>query len=308
MRHPLVPAVLVVLLLAAYAVAGVAFAGGADAGDAVTVEGTVTGTDGATTSDAVVLLGEYAMLAKLTPSELREAADENRSDLTVVPVASDGTFATNVSAARADGAVALSDDGVSETVRLGNQGATLSFQLHERRPQSVHAAAAPAEPGEVTRLHVDLRNNGDHAVRNLSVTVTALPDDWRVVDNDTAGTYDAGERTLAWESVAAGDSIDATITVAVPEDAGVGAYGIGLRADSDTNPISVENATVDVREETSGPTETHTGSLGDDEATASETPVTATPSPTGTSVPGFGVAVALVALAAAALAVRGDRR
>jgi PGF-CTERM protein len=308
MRHPLVPAAVVLVLLAAYALAGVALAGNAAAGDAVTVEGTVTGVDGAATSDAVVLVGEYAMLAKLSPSELRAAADENRSDLTVVEVGSDGTFAANVSAARADGAVGLSADGVSETVRLGNQGATLSFQLHERRPQSVHAAAAPTGPGGVTRLHVDLHNDGDHAVENLSVTLTALPDGWQVVDTDTGGTYDAAGRTLAWDSVGAGDAAEATLTVAVPGDVAVGAYAVGLRADSDTNRISVENATVEVREETSGPTGTRTGSVGDDETTASETPVTATPSPAGTSAPGFGVVVALVALAAAALALRGDRR
>lgn len=307
MRHPLVPAALVVLLLAAYAVAGVALAGGTAAGAAVTVEGTVTGTDGAATGEAVVLVGEYAMLAKLSPSELRDAAAENRSDLTVVEVGSDGRFATNVSRARADGAVALSADGISETVRLGNGGSTLSFRLFERRPQSVHAAAAPTEPGETTRLYVDLRNDGDHAVENLTVTLTGLPDGWAVVGNDTAGTYDADARTLTWASVPAGEAADATLTISVPENAAVDEYPLALRASSDTNPVAAENVTIEVREETQGPTETRTGSLdaGGPDDTTTDSPV-----PTETSVPGFGVAAALAALAAAAaaLALRVDRR
>lgn len=308
MRHQLVPAVLVAVLLVAYGVAGAALAGGAAAGDAVTVEGTVTGTDGAADDDTVVLVGEYAMLAKLSPSELRDVADDDPQDLTVVEVGPDGAFAANVSAARADGAVALSDDGVSETVRLGNQGATLSLRLHERRPQTVRTAATPAGPGEVTRLHVDMHNNGDHAVENLSVALAALPDGWHVVDADAGGAYDADARALTWASVRASGHVDVTVSISVPEDAAVGEYVVGLRADSDTTPVAVENATVEVREETAGPTETRTGSLGGDEQTATETPVTATQSPTGTSIPGFGVAAALVALAAAVLALRADRR
>lgn len=319
MRHPLVPALLFVLLLGAYAVVGVAIV---DAGsqDAVTVEGTVTTAEGPTAEDAVVLVGEYGLLTKLSPDELRALVEDDPADLAVVAVGPDGAFAATVPATRADAVVALSDDGVSEVVRLGNQGSTVDLRLHERRPQTVRAAAASMGVDErETRLYVSLHNNGDAAVGNLSVTFEGLPTGWQVVAVETDGAHDAGTRTLEWASVGPGEEASATVTLRAPDGVTVGGYEVSLAAASDTHPVAAEDATVEVRpEETAGPTRTvqggegstPTATGGDVGGPGAGTPEGATPTPSPradgpVSVPGFGVAAALAALLAAlALAAR----
>lgn len=321
MRHPLVPALLVVLLLGAYALAGAAVVGGAAPDEQVTIDGTVTGPDGGAASDAVVLVGEYAMLTKLSPDDLREVAAGEPQDVTVVEVGADGGFATTVAWERADAAVALDDDGISEVVRLGHDNVTLSLALHERRPQVIHAAASSVSHGETeTRLFVSLVNNGDEPVENLSVAIEGLPDGWSVAGVETAGTYDAETGTMTWASVPAGAEVDTTVTLTVPADAAVGEYGLTLSAESDSHPVSVDGATVEVLpEETAGPTKTVAGGDGDDatptsreDGTISPPPTAAgtaspTPSPVGTTSPGFGALVTAVAAGLAALVVRRRR-
>lgn len=317
MRHPLVPALAVVLLLAAYAAAGTAVAGGSalvgapDSADQVTVDGTVTGVDDAPAGDAVVLVGEYGLLSKKSPAELRDIAADDPADLAVVEVADDGSFSTTVDRRQADAVLALSDAGVSETVRLGGENATLSLQLHEHRPQTVYAAVSSVSYGENrTRMYVSLVNNGDAAVENLTVDVTSLPDGWSVADVETDGSYDAASRTLTWRSVPAGAEVDTTVTLVVPEAATVGEYRADLAGSSDAHPVTVEDATVELLpEETAGPTETALGGDGatstprytdDLETTTTSTP-TDTPRPTATSTPGLGVLVALAGLLAGAV-------
>jgi len=316
MRHPLVPALLVVLLLGAYALAGVAVVDGAP-DERVTVDGTVTDADGAPASDAVVLVGEYAMLTKLSPADLREVAAGEPQDVTVVAVGDDGGFATTVAWERADAAVALDDDGISDVVRLGHDNATLSLALHERRPQVVHAHGSSVSHGETeTRLFVSLVNNGDGPVENLSVAIEGLPDGWSVAGVETAGAYEATGRTLSRASVPAGAEVDTTVTLAVPADAAVGEYDVTLSAESDSHPVSVDGATVEVlAEETAGPTKTAVGGDGAtttpaDVSTANPTPTgtaSPTPSPVGTTSPGFGALAAVGAAGLVALVV-GRRR
>lgn len=316
MRHPLVPTLLVVGLLAAYAGAGVVLADGSVAAEAVRVDGTVTGVDGAPGGDAVVLVGEYGLLSKHSPDELRSIADDDPADLAVVEVADDGSFSTTVDRRRADAVLALSDAGVSETVRLGGENATLSMQLHEHRPQTVHAAVSSVSHGETRiRMYVSLVNNGDEPVENLTVEVTSLPDGWSVADVETDGSYDEATRTLTWRSVPAGAEVDTTVTLSVPDAASVGEYGVGLAGSSGTHAISVPDGTVELLpEETAGPTTTVLGGDGatstprytDDLESTATPPGTDTPRPTGTSTPGLGVLVTLAALGG--LAVVAGRR
>jgi hypothetical protein len=317
MRHPLVPALLVVLLLAAYGVGGVALVDGAvrsDGGgaEAVTVSGTVTSPAGGPAGDATVLIGDYGMLSKLTPDELRSVAADDPADLAVVETAADGSFSATVDRRRADSVAALSDGGVSETVRLGNQNATVDLQLHERRPQTVYAAVSSVSHGETrTRLYVSLVNNGDEPVENLTVTVGALPAGWSVADVETAGNYDDATGTLTWSSVATGGEVDTTITLAVPADEAVGEYTIGLAGGSASHPVTVENGTAEVRpEDTAGPTKTYlegdgaTATTGDGDDERTETPGMTdgtTPTPTPTSTPGLGVLLAVGAVLAGAV-------
>lgn len=320
MRPPLVHALAVALLLSAYAVGGAMLVAGAGPGDPVTVEGRVTGPDGSAAGEAVVLVGEYGLLTKLSPDELRDIAAQDPGDVTVVDVAADGAFETTVSYERADAAVALTDDKVSEVLRLGHDNATVAFALHERRPQTVHAAAASVSHGEKrTELHLGLVNNGDAAVENLTVTLGGLPDGWTVADVATDGSYDGDRRSVSWAAVPAGAEADATVRLAVPADAAVGDYEVSVAVDSTSHPVAVDDASVEVLPaETPGPTttvlggdETTTGGTGSDppsgttsppEPTASPTPSN-TPAPVGTTSPGFGVGLAVAALAGAALGV-----
>lgn len=269
-------------------------------GDDVTVEGTVTGIDGDPASDAVVLIGDEAMLTKLTPEELRDVAADDPRDLTVVEVERDGAFETTVAWKRADGAVALSDDGISEVASIGHRNATLSMALHERRPQTVHTAAGAVSADEhQVQVYVSLVNNDDWTVRTLSLAVTALPEGWAIADVETAGTFHPDDRTLTWASVEPGAEVDTTIVLTVPEDTPVGEYEVGVRADSDTHLVDADAVTVEtLPAETAAPTTT--SSPGDDGGTPTAgDDAASSPATTSTTGAGFSIGVALVALALA---------
>jgi hypothetical protein len=309
MRHPLVPAVAVVLLLATYAAAGTALAGGPGPGDQVAVDGTVTGADGSVPGDALVLVGDRAMLTKLSPSELLSVAEDDPQNLAVVEVGEDGAFAATVPWKRADAAVAVSDAGVSEVVRLGHENTTVDLQLHERRPQTVYTAAASfAHDENRTRLHVSLVNNGDGAVEKLTVTVGSLPDGWSVAGVETDGSYDPAARTITWSSVAAGAEVDTTVTLAAPVDVDVGEYEVVFGAASDSHPVEIQDATVEkMPEDTAGPTKTVVGGDGgtpkytDERTPSPRFTHTSTLTPTPASAPGLGLLAAVVGLATGVL-------
>lgn len=313
MRHPLVPTLLVVALLAAYGLGGTALVAGA-AGADVTVEGTVTGPDGEPAGDAVVLVGEHGLLSKMSPSELRDVAADDPQDLAVVEVVENGSFSATVDRRHADAALALSDGGVSEVADVAS-GEALDLRLHERRPQTVYASAVALSHGErQTDLYLSLVNNGDEAVENMTMSVTSLPDGWSVASVETAGTYDAEAGRLTWSSVPPGAEVDTTLVLDVPADAAVGDYAVEFGATSDSHPVSAEDAPVEVLpEKTAGPTQTvfDDGTPRDtddgsetDAATPTETPGMTdgtTPTATPADSPGFGAVVALAALVAGAL-------
>lgn len=314
MHHPLVPALLFVLLLAGYAIAGVAVVHGGANGD-VTVDGTVTGVDGDRAEGAVVLVGDAAMLEKLSPDELRSVAEDDPDDLAVVDVGSDGTFEATVPPSRAGAVVALSDDTISAVHRLGKRGATVDLTLHANRPLSVRASGASVSPGERTRMTIDLRNTGDAAVSNLSVTVAGLPDGWTVADAETGGTYHPDDRTVTWSKAAPGEGIDATLVLRVPGDAAHDDYVTSLRATSDTHPVDAGNVTVEVRPpETAGPTETNLPK-GNERGTPTSTPgsdasttVLGDDTRSPAVVPGFDVGVGVAGLAGLAVLLARRRR
>lgn len=307
MRHPLRPALLVVVLLATYAVGGAALAEAGSTPEPVTVEGTVTDVDGTPAANATVLVGDRAMLRKLSPDELRDVAADDPGNLVVLRTDADGSFAAEVPSPDADAAVALDDDGVSRVVRLGNQGATLALQLHEHRPQTVYPGSASLSVNEsTTRLYVGLVNNDDVAIENLTVTVTGLPDGWSVAGAETNGAWDADDRTMTWADIPPGGEADAALTLEVPGTATVGSYAVALAAASDSHPVAVENATVEVRpERTPGPTRTSVPG-GEGSTPTDRIARTTSLAPTDTTTPGMGVGVGVLALLGAAAFRRGD--
>jgi hypothetical protein len=277
----------------------------------VTLHGTVTGVDGRSAGDAVVLVGERSALLERSPDELRAAAATDPPELTVVDVGDDGRFATTVDSSRADAAVAVSDAGVGDLVSLRGENATLDLRLYERRPQVVHEHAGTVTGDERrVELYVDLINTDDAAVENLSVSVGALPDGWSVADVRTGGTYRDAERTLFWPSVAPGADVDTTLVVTVPAGTPPGEYAIELDAGSETHSVDAAPVTVDIRPaDTPGPT-TMPPSGGEDGRTTPSPVRTQTDrstAPTTGSGPGFGVVGAVVGLALP-VALLGRRR
>jgi len=293
-------ALLTVCLLVA-AVGATALTVGANHSDEVTVDGTVTGTDGSPAGDAVVLIGQDATLTTHSPAELLAIAEDDPNDPTGVPVADDGRFSTTLDSRRAEAAVAVSEDETSDLVYLHSENATLDIRLYDHRPQTVHAhLGSVAHDERRAQLFVNLGNSGETTISNLSVTLGELPDGWSVAEARTDGQYHATNRTLAWSSVGPSEEVDTTVVLSVPGDASAGTYTVSLSADSDTHRVDVSDETVEVLpEKTAGPTETVLP--GDGEETAASTSATPT-SPTATSAsgPGMGLAVTLAALAGAA--------
>ena len=301
---------LVVVLLLTASVASIPVT--ADHNDEVTVTGTVTGIDGTPADQAVVLIGEDSTLAKLSPDELRELADGDPQDVTVVSVGSDGRFNTTLNWRQVEAAVAVSDTGISALVNVRAENASLDLQLYEQRPQTVHVhLGAVAAEERRTDMYVNLVNNGDTTIETLSVQIGSLPDGWSLTEETTTGQYHPDNRTLTWGELAPGEEIDTTLVLTVPENASVGEYTVKFDAESDTHRIDTAPETVRVMpEETPGPTQTVTPGGDEDPATNDSesppttdtrtdgTPSTRTDQPvtTSTTGPGFGTVAAVMAL------------
>jgi hypothetical protein len=306
MRHPRRASLLVCLALGTSLAVGGALAAGP--GDEVTVDGTVTGTDGTPAEEAVVLIGQDSTLTEHSPAELRELAADDPGRLTVVAV-DDGTFAATVAWERAEAAVAVSEDGVSDLVYLRRENATVDLRLHERRPQTVHAHIGAVSADERrAELYVNMVNSGDATVENLSVVVVSLPENWSVATVGTNGSYHPGDREIIWSSVAPGGEVDTTVVLEVPAGTAPGEYAVELRAGSDTHRVDVTPTTVEVRpENTPGPT-TMPPPGGDGTSTPTAgTPATTGPPRTDATGPGAGPVAAATAIGVLAALLRRRR-
>lgn len=260
-RHPLVPALVTLLLLGAYAAGGAMLvAADPGPGDEVSIDGTVTAPDGTAASDAVVLFSSDETLDRFTPDELRAFAEDPPENVTVTTVDGDGRFDATVTWERSEAALAVSDAGISEIVFTGRENTTIDLRLRENRPQTVHAHIGSISHDEQeTDLFINLQHNGETAVEDLSVTVDSLPEGWSIERVETDGQYDADSRTLTWASIQPGNEVDTTLVVRAPEDADPGEYTVELRAESTTHDISVADPveTVEILpENTPGPTTT----------------------------------------------------
>lgn len=335
MHRPTVAALLFVLVVAGYALAGFAVVGvasgatPAESGSAsapVTVSGTVTDEAGQPVTDAYVLL-------EPTPTEhVDEALAGHRSiaevllrfgiadvdGLTVAETDDEGRFSASVPAGEyAVIAVAEESRAVSplRTVTVDDD-ATVDLQVDPHR--IVYADLEVPDrvaPGETVTVTVDLANPDDRAVESLTMTLS-LPDGWTVESVDTTGDWDADARRLRWETVPAGEQVEATLTLQVPPDADREAYPVELTAEAESHFVEYDGYdSVDVmppgatRTPPPSPIEEQTVTPGPDEAggDGSADPESPTPSSTSSATsratdapagaPGFGFVAAVAALA-----------
>jgi hypothetical protein len=255
-------------------------------GDNVSIDGTVTGPDGEPATDAVVLVADSLPLTELSPSRLRTLAAADPPNLTVAAVDDDGSFDATAPWDHAEAVVAVSEAGTSDLRFARRENTTLSLQLYEHRPQTVHVHLGAVTYEERTaEMFVHLDNNDDATVRNLSVEIVSVPAGWSVaaVRNDGGVTETVGptNRTLSWRAIRPTEEADTTVVLRVPTDASPGEYTVELRAESDSHRVSVEDETVEVLpEETAKPT-----TMPSPTVTPTATDTTPTePAPTATDV------------------------
>lgn len=228
----------------------------AEHGQAIRLNGTVTATNGSPAGDAIVFVGDDSTLSQFSTSELRDLADSNPRNLSVVSVAADGEFNTSIGSHRAQAAVAINPNGISRLKYIRNSTETLRFRLYDRRPQLIHEhLGAVAHDERRADLFINLQHTGDRPIQNLSVRLISIPTGWQIANVTTDGEYHSGNRTLRWRAVSPGREIDTTVELSVPEGTAPGDYSVGLQARSDTHRVRAATETVEVLpEETAGPT------------------------------------------------------
>jgi len=136
---------------------------------------------------------------------------------------------------------------------------------------SITISADDVDPGENLTASFAVENTGDEPFA-VVIDVTELPDDWELQSHDDDGATWRSDQKWLFQTVESGDSVEPSLTVAVPNDAS-GEYTIAGNA-STTSAAATNETTVTVGEEV----ETSSG-FG----------------------PGFGPVVAVIALLAAAL-------
>lgn len=329
MQRPTVVALLFVLVVSGYALAGFAVVGVASgavgggpagAAETVTVAGQVTDEDGQPVADAYVLL-------EPTPTEhLADALEGDRTidgmllrfgmadvdGVTVAKTDEEGRFTASVPADEyAVIAVAENPRAVSElhTVEATGDETTVDLQVDPHRVVSVDLdVPGRVAPGETATITVALDNPDDRPVESLSMDL-GLPDGWAVEAVETDGEWDADARRFHWDSVPAGERVEATLTVRVPGDAERGSYSVELTGDSESHFVEYAGyTTVDVLPPGATPTETqtphhdeftpsptHEGAGSDDSTAGPAADGSATDAPA--SAPGFGFVVAIFVLA-----------
>lgn len=312
MRHPLVPALLVVLLLGAYAVAGAALAAGEPA-DSATVSGRVTVENGTGVADAYVILEPVGgdLIAEATDGD--QAVAESLLKL-------GGTDPDGIHVARTDDAgrfetavpdgeyhvVAVDGAAVSRTRTVAAGNGTVDLVVDEDQVLAVETAATPTvSPGSTVTAEFRVANVDDEPVEGLTVALGDLPAGWTLEAVETSGRYDAANRTIAVAVLPADESVVVSMTLSVPENAESGRYGIPVTADSDTHYVEHDAVTARVRLADATPTRTVVGGEGSDTPPVTETPplspATGPESPNGPTVPGFGPLVAVAVLLLEAL-------
>lgn len=327
MRHPLVPALVVVLALVCYAILGAVVAGAVAPVSNATVSGTVTDDDGRPVTDAAVLLepAEGDLLVEHTDGDraviesVRKLAAADPDGVTVVHTDEDGHFSASVPEGRYR-AVAVTRERISRlrTVDAAG-GATVDLAVGRHRVLRVDAeTTGPVAPGNATTLAIRVENHDDEPVRSLSVTVGDLPASWTLSGVDADGHYDADARRIAWDQLDPNETAVVRLHVEIPDGSERDRYPIPVSAGSDSHFVEdFDDGAVVVRPANATATPTvHPGGRGETDTDRGETytptggdnGATPTPSPhvdrslpvpgldAGAALAGFAVALVLTAL------------
>lgn len=255
-----------------------------------TLSGTVTDGNGSAVGDAVVLVGSRAFFEKASPSQLRQAAEDDPQDVAVAETDADGTYSLTVGeGVDAEAVVAVSPAGVSR-VRSFEAG-EMDLTIRTTKPLELQLSDANTEPGGRTTVEFRLKNTDDAAVEGLQVTLGKLPEGWNVVSGETeSGTFSSANRTFTWDAIEPGAWVGAEVRLFVAIDAERTTHELPVFATSATHDVAAGNVSVTVAYPGDGPSETATaedaGGVTDDSAV---------------DTPGFGPVVALAALLGAAL-------
>lgn len=331
MRHPLVPALLVVVALVTYALLGAVVAGATPAA-ATTENATVSGE--VVTADGAPADGAYVVLEPVPADRVAEATDGSRAvaesllrygmaepdDVVAVRSGTEGTYRAEVPPGDyVVVAVSERDWRVSRlhevTVEEGEE-VDLDLVLDAERVQELEAETVDAEPGGTVEVPLELLNTDDEPVQQLDLELAALPDGWTVEDVETDGNYDEDAGTVTWETVASGERAAATVTVGVPEDADTGRVSLLRAVDADSHFVEwTLGPRVFVKPPDWTPPPTHTPSpateptdvddaTGEDAGNDEDTPTDGGPADDSTTAPGLGPLAAAVALLLATAAVR----
>lgn len=238
-------AALVVLSLASLASAG------ATHGTVVTGQATYAeGGDGAATyvivqPEAAPYLERATNGSEPVARSLLELADDPPRVVKVNTTRPNGEYIVHLQSLGTYEVVAVTEDGAVSrfrTVTIDAPEATLDLELDPAHVRSVSGSDGVGTPGRTTTVTVGLENSDDEAVRNLSVTLEDLPANWTVTSVETDGRYDDRTGTLHWDSVDAGETARAEITVQIPSDAAMETYRIGLSADADDHFVEHTDA------------------------------------------------------------------
>jgi len=151
----------------------------------------------------------------------------------------------------------------------------------------IEAEASDAEAGGETTVTITFSNNGDEG-SGFIVDVTDMPDGWEIENHsDDGGNWNDDESKWLFQRVGAGDSVEPTVTISIPEDAS-GENEIEIEALDNEDNSATATATVDLgsEEEEDGEGD---GEDGDDGGSS------------GVTGPGFGAGLAVLAILGAAL-------
>lgn len=114
---------------------------------------------------------------------------------------------------------------------------------------SVQATDASAPDGGEVTVDITLTNEGDEGAVAPVVSVGELPEGWEVVDNASEeGTYRSSTREWLWFTLAPEESVTASVTVEVPENA-TGVHEIPVTADDRDNHTAETVADIDAGSE-----------------------------------------------------------
>lgn len=265
-----------------------------------TVEGTVETEAGEPVEDAVVLVqpGDADLFQNVTSGNrpvrqaLVEVANDPPLGITRNRSTATGNYTAHLSRRGKWEVVVVSSEGVSRIyeVNIQFQSATQDVTVDPDQIQSLSGGDAGVGRGKTTTIPVRLNNTDDEPIRNLTVEIGEIPSGWTIESVETDGSYRKHRGKIRWETVGAGETALANVTLSVPENASLRTRTIDISASADEHFIEhTDEIRVRVHEPNATATPFATGTPTDASGGIIEVPE-ATPAPAGQS----GVPMVLV--------------